>query len=104
MVEFRSLVFHLQFCEIQHRVTCPHTLEQNGLIECRYRQIVELGLTLLAQASLPLTFYNVIDKSSFLPTNIHAAMRCPKWQEAIHDELTSLHKNHTWSLVSLLEN
>lgn len=103
--EFRSFVFHLQSREIQHRVTCPHTSEQNGLIECRHRQIVELGLTLLAQASLPLTFYTVTDmSSSFFPTKIHAAMRCPKWQEAVHDGLTGLHNNHTWSLVPLPEN
>lgn len=50
--EFRSFVPHLQrFC-IQHRISCPHTSEQNGLVEHRHRQIVKIGLVLLAQASL----------------------------------------------------
>lgn len=35
----------------------PHTSEQNGLFKCKHHHIVELGLTLLAQASLPLKFW-----------------------------------------------
>ena len=38
---------------IIHRVSCPHTSEQNGIVERKHRHLVELGLTLLAQSSLP---------------------------------------------------
>ncbi|KAL4203708.1 hypothetical protein AMTRI_Chr01g129330 [Amborella trichopoda] len=32
---------------IQHHLSCPHTLEQNGLAECKHRSILKTGLTLL---------------------------------------------------------
>ena len=42
---------------ILHRLTCPHTHEQNGSIERKHRHITSMGLTLLAHASLPLSFW-----------------------------------------------
>lgn len=35
----------------------PYTSEQNGLVEWKHRHIVECGLTLLAQGSLPMKFW-----------------------------------------------
>ncbi|KZV44983.1 hypothetical protein F511_32729 [Dorcoceras hygrometricum] len=55
--EFRSLTSFLQEHGIQHRVTCPHTSEQNGVVERKHRHVVEIGLTLLAHASMPLRFW-----------------------------------------------
>jgi histone deacetylase 1/2 len=43
---------------ISHRVSCPHTHQQNGTAERKHRHIVETGLTLLAHASLPLCYWN----------------------------------------------
>jgi hypothetical protein len=37
---------------IYHRLTCPHTSQQNGIAERKHRHIQEMGLTLLAQSSL----------------------------------------------------
>ena len=37
---------------ITHRVTCPHTSQQNGIAERKHRHIVETGIALLAQSSL----------------------------------------------------
>jgi transposase InsO family protein len=37
---------------ILHRLTCPHTFEQNGIAERKHRHIIETGLSLLAQSSL----------------------------------------------------
>jgi transposase InsO family protein len=37
---------------ILHRLTCPHTSQQNGIAERKHRHIMEMGLTLLAQAGL----------------------------------------------------
>lgn len=41
---------------INHIFTCPYTLAQNGRAERKHRQVVEVGLTLLAQAQLPMEF------------------------------------------------
>jgi transposase InsO family protein len=38
---------------ILHRLTCPHTSQQNGVAERKHKHVVELGLTLLAQSGLP---------------------------------------------------
>jgi len=43
---------------IDHFVSCPHTPEQNGIAERKHRHIVETGLTLLAQASMPQRFWD----------------------------------------------
>ena len=43
---------------IHHRLSCPHHPEQNGLAERKHRHLVEIGLTLLAHASVPHTFWD----------------------------------------------
>jgi hypothetical protein len=40
------------------RVSCPHTHQQNGSAERKHRHIVEIGLTLLAHAAMPLKFWD----------------------------------------------
>jgi len=39
--EYRKLSTFFQIIGIHHRLICPHTYEQNGTIERRYRHIVE---------------------------------------------------------------
>jgi histone deacetylase 1/2 len=56
--EFRPLTKYLTNLGIIHRLTCPHTHHQNGLVERKHRHIVETGLTLLSQASLPMKFWD----------------------------------------------
>jgi hypothetical protein len=36
-----------------------------------------------------------------IPKCWHVAKNNPKWKAAIHEDLRSLDKNHTWELVSL---
>ena len=55
--EFRPLTNFLASQGITHRWISPHTHHQNGVVERKHRHIVELGLTLLKQASLPLKFF-----------------------------------------------
>ncbi|GMI65053.1 hypothetical protein HRI_000174600 [Hibiscus trionum] len=55
--EFAALKSYFLSHGIVHRLSCPHTSEQNGLVERKHRQIVEVGLTLLAQASVPLKYW-----------------------------------------------
>jgi hypothetical protein len=43
---------------IAHRVSCPHTHQQNGSAERKHRHIVETGLALLAHAHVPLKFWD----------------------------------------------
>ena len=56
--EFRPLAPFLAGCGIKHRLICPHIHHQNGVAERKHRHIVELGLTLLHHASLPLKFWD----------------------------------------------
>lgn len=53
--EFLSARFqnHLSSCGIFHRISCPHTPEQNGASERKHRHIVDMGLTLMAHSSTP---------------------------------------------------
>ncbi|KAK9051967.1 hypothetical protein SSX86_028595 [Deinandra increscens subsp. villosa] len=55
--EFRNLTQFFKSLGILHRRSCPHTSEQNGIVERRHRHVVETGLALLAQSGLPQRFW-----------------------------------------------
>lgn len=42
---------------IIHRLTCPRTSKQNGVVERKHRHMVDSSLSLLAHAFMPLTFW-----------------------------------------------
>jgi hypothetical protein len=51
--------FHLfRKVGITHQVSCPHTHQQNGAAERKHHHIVEMGLVLLAHASMPLKYWD----------------------------------------------
>jgi len=52
--EYVALTNLLAFHGISHLTTPPHTLEHNGFSERKHLHIVEIGLTLLSHASIPL--------------------------------------------------
>lgn len=56
--EYRSLVHFFKKFGIDHRVSCPHTSQQNGVVERKHRHIVDTGLSLLAQAHMPLAYWD----------------------------------------------
>jgi hypothetical protein len=43
---------------ILHHASCPHTHQQNGSAERKHRHIVEVELSLLAHAAMPLKFWD----------------------------------------------
>lgn len=55
--EFKPFGPICQQAGIEMQFTCPYTSEQNGRVERKHRHVVEVGLTLLAQANLPLTYW-----------------------------------------------
>lgn len=55
--EFKGLQKIAQESGFQLRMSCPYTSQQNGRAERKHRHVVELGLTLLAQAKMPLYFW-----------------------------------------------
>lgn len=62
--EFRPFTKFLNDLGITHRLTCPHISHQNGYMERRHRSIIEMGITLLSRAKLPLKYWDY----SFLTT------------------------------------
>lgn len=56
--EYEKLNSFFQRIGISHRVSCPHAHQQNGAAERKHRHIVEVGLSLLAHASMPLKFWD----------------------------------------------
>lgn len=55
--EFRSSKPLLDWSGIIFRHPCPHTSAQNGKVERKHRHSVEMGLTLMAQAKMPLYYW-----------------------------------------------
>lgn len=56
--EYEKLNPFFQKIGIAHLVSCPHAHQQNGAAERKHRHIVEVGLSLLAVASMPLKFWD----------------------------------------------
>ncbi|KAG8475880.1 hypothetical protein CXB51_032703 [Gossypium anomalum] len=74
---------------IHHCLSCPHTSEQNGLVELKHRHIVDIGMTLLAQAKVPMhlwahAFTSAVHLINRLPTSILDG-KCP--YELLHKSL-----------------
>ena len=55
--EFKAFEPYLKREGIALRHSCPYLHEQNGKVERKHRHIVETGLALLAQAKMPLKFW-----------------------------------------------
>jgi hypothetical protein len=56
--EFRPLQTALNSMGVSYRLSCPHTHHQMGTVERKHCHIVETGLSLLATASVPFTFWD----------------------------------------------
>jgi histone deacetylase 1/2 len=56
--EYVKLNHFFQTQGISHHVSCPHAHQQNGSAERKHRHIVEVGLSVLANASMPLKFWD----------------------------------------------
>jgi hypothetical protein len=56
--EYEKLNPFLKQIGIAHHVSCPHAHQQNGSVERKHRHIVEIGLALLAKATMPLKFWD----------------------------------------------
>jgi len=56
--EYQTLHNFFEKVGITHHVSCPHAHQQNGAAERKHRHIVEVGLSLLAHASMPLKFWD----------------------------------------------
>jgi hypothetical protein len=56
--EYEKLNGFFQKVGITHHVSCPHAHQRNGSAERKHRHIVEVGLALLANASMPLKFWD----------------------------------------------
>lgn len=80
--EFRSFVSYLHKHGILFRHPCPHTHHQNGTVERKHKHLVEMGLTLLAQAKLPLSFWweafsTLVFLINRLPTSVLDSYKSP---------------------------
>jgi histone deacetylase 1/2 len=56
--EYEKLNSFFKQIGIEHHVSCPHAHQQNGSAKRKHRHIVEVGLALLANASMPLKFWD----------------------------------------------
>jgi hypothetical protein len=56
--EYQRLNSFFNHIDITHLVSYLHTHQQNGAAEQKHRHIVEVGLSLLSRASMPLKFWD----------------------------------------------
>jgi hypothetical protein len=56
--EYRSLNTYFKSIGIIHRLSCPHTHQQQGCVERKHRHLIDTTLALLADSQLPKTFWD----------------------------------------------
>jgi hypothetical protein len=56
--EYQKLNSFFKEVGISHHVSCPYAYQQNGSAERKHRHIVEVGLSLLAHAHMPLKYWD----------------------------------------------
>lgn len=56
--EYQKLNSFFQRIGILHHVSCPHAHQQNGAAERKHRHIIEVGLSILSHASMPLKLWD----------------------------------------------
>jgi histone deacetylase 1/2 len=56
--KYHKLHRYFQRMGIFHRLSCPHTSQQNGIAERKHCHLVETGLALLAHSFLPLHYWD----------------------------------------------
>jgi hypothetical protein len=87
--EYTSNEFNA-FCAsngITHHLLCPHTPQQNGIVERKHRHIIECAFTILSHASLPTVHWTYA-----ITTAIHLINRLPTpklshkspWEKLFH--------------------
>lgn len=57
-IEYKPLTKLFLQHGITHRMSCPYTLEQNGIAERKHHHIVEVGLSLLDHSNVPSCFWD----------------------------------------------
>ena len=73
--DYRNLNTFFDKLGISHRVSCPHTHQQNGAAERKHPHLVETGVTLLAHASVPFRLWSDAFSTAYflinrLPTRV----------------------------------
>jgi hypothetical protein len=89
-------ITHL-FPSIIHQTTCPYTPQQNGVSERKHRHIIELALTVMIHASLPMKFWDDIFTSV-----VYLINRQPPSSEASSPFFKLFHKSLDYSFLRVL--
>lgn len=58
-----------------HRMTYPHTSDQNGAMESRHKRIIEMSSALLSATSIPLIFWSYAVRTATFLLN-HIPSKC----------------------------
>jgi hypothetical protein len=56
--EYQKLNSYFGDIGIVHQVSCPHAHQHNGLTKCKHHHIVNVGLSLLGHAHMPLKYFD----------------------------------------------
>ncbi|KAG8497255.1 hypothetical protein CXB51_008492 [Gossypium anomalum] len=83
---------------IHHHLSCPHASEQNSLVEHKHRHIIDIGMTLLAQAKVPMhlwvhAFTSAVHLINRLSTSVLDG-KCP--YELLHKSLPNYMHLHVF--------
>lgn len=56
--KFKKLTEYFSKLGIVHHISCPHTHEENGIVEQRHRHIVDSSLSLLAHSGVTKRYWH----------------------------------------------
>lgn len=82
--EFRPFTWYLVELGISHELTCPRTSHQKGIVKRKYRNIMEMSLTFLAQAFINLSFLDRSFTTSNYVINMLRAFSLSEFSSPFH--------------------
>lgn len=94
-VVFRPFTKFLTKLGISSRLTCPHTSHQNGTLERKHIHIIEMCLTLMSHASIPLQYWEHSFATSFHVINTFTFRGLIKFQSPYHALFHKLPRSDT---------
>jgi hypothetical protein len=94
--EYKRLNSLFRKIGISHQVSCPYTHQQNRVAECKHHHTVEMDLTLLAHASMPLkywdeTFLAAVYLINYTPTKLLSYNTLSSSSSKSHLDYSSFH-------------
>jgi hypothetical protein len=95
--EYRNLHQYFQYVGITHRLSCPHTHQQQGCVERKHRHLIDTTLALLTDSHLPQKYWDEACLTSFHFLCRSASCSSTLYENSVHEQHCAATATNRWS-------